>query len=271
MDSPGVLIITPPTMEAITLDEAKIQCRVTGTTEYDVDLRDLIASVRELCEFNVGLSVGQQTVEDVWDDWPCRKVFELRRPPVWSFTSITYTDEDTVAATVPSTDYVFESSQPSRVSLVADASWPSVVLKEVGGVRMRYIAGYGKEFTVTADAAQDTLTSTAHGLANNQDVILRSSGALPGGLATDTRYWIRDAATDTLKLTSTPGGAAIDITSAGSGTHTLAVGIPKPLKRWMLFLIEQYFDQKSPVDVKAMIEVPHTVRWIRNQVGRWGF
>lgn len=271
MDSPGVLIITPPAMEAITLDEAKIQCRVTGTTEYDVDLRDLIASVRELCEFNVGFAVGQQTVEDVWDDWPCRKVFELRRSPVWSFTSITYTDEDAVAATVPGADYVFESSQPSRVSLVADASWPSVVLKEVGGVRMRYVAGYGKESDFTAAANTDTLTSAGHGLANRQDVIVRSTGALPGGLTADTRYWVRDVTTDTFKLSTTPIGSAINIADAGTGTHSLAVGIPKPLKRWMLFLIEQHFDQKSPVDTKAMIEVPHTVRWIRNQVGRWGF
>lgn len=72
----------------------------------------------------------------------------------------------------------------------------------------------------TANDGTDVITSVGHGLANGQAVRLTTTGALPGGLALNTTYWIRDATTDTFKLAATSGGAALDITSAGTGTHT---------------------------------------------------
>jgi hypothetical protein len=74
----------------------------------------------------------------------------------------------------------------------------------------------------TADAGTDALTSTAHELENGETVLLSNSGgALPGGLAASTLYFVRDAATNTFKLSLTAGGSAIDITSAGTGTHSV--------------------------------------------------
>jgi len=75
--------------------------------------------------------------------------------------------------------------------------------------------------TFTADASTDTLTATAHGLSNG-DVVLftNSGGALPGGLSTNTIYYVVNAATDTFKVSTSSGGSAVDITSAGTGTHT---------------------------------------------------
>ena len=64
------------------------------------------------------------------------------------------------------------------------------------------------------------ITSNAHGLANNTAVILP---VLKGGtgLSTFTIYFVRDSATNTLKLAATPGGAAIDFTADITGYSTL--------------------------------------------------
>ena len=111
-----------------------------------------------------------------------------------------------------------------------------------------YVAGYATTVTggtvgtfyqggVTIDAMQlvqpdvvfsvptpsnDTLTTaTAHGLPNGRAVTLRTTGSPPGGLTTNTVYYVINTASLTVKLSLTLAGAAIDITSSGSGTHRL--------------------------------------------------
>lgn len=75
--------------------------------------------------------------------------------------------------------------------------------------------------TFTADPATDVITSTGHGLTNGQAIKVASDGTLPAPLAAATPYFVRDKTTDTFKVAATIGGAAIDITTAGSGTHTI--------------------------------------------------
>ena len=74
----------------------------------------------------------------------------------------------------------------------------------------------------TADNTTDTFTLAAHGLANGTPVQVRNSGgALPAGLSIDTEYYIINTAANTFQLSATVGGAAINITDNGSGTHTI--------------------------------------------------
>ena len=69
-------------------------------------------------------------------------------------------------------------------------------------------------------ATNDVCTANGHGMADGTRVLVDVATA-PGGLA-DGIYWIRDATTNTFKLTATEGGSAVDITSTGSGTHRLS-------------------------------------------------
>jgi len=71
--------------------------------------------------------------------------------------------------------------------------------------------------TYTANDLTDFLTSTAHGF-NDGDQVLLMPGSLPAPLAIKTIYYVRDKTTNTFKLAATSGGAAIDLTTAGSGT-----------------------------------------------------
>ncbi|TXH48284.1 MAG: hypothetical protein E6Q97_25055 [Desulfurellales bacterium] len=73
---------------------------------------------------------------------------------------------------------------------------------------------------VTATAADDLLTYTAHGLADGTPVALYfNTSAGYGGLTSGTRYFVRDSAADTFKLSATSGGSAIDITTDGPGAQ----------------------------------------------------
>jgi hypothetical protein len=70
-----------------------------------------------------------------------------------------------------------------------------------------------------AGVTSNNITSPAHGFANGtvMRVFPYSGGALPTGLAVDVRYFVVGTAADTFQLSTTSGGAAIDITAAGSG------------------------------------------------------
>jgi hypothetical protein len=72
-------------------------------------------------------------------------------------------------------------------------------------------------------ATTDVITSNSHGLKNGDPLVLTTSGSLPGGLSTGTVYYVRDATTNTFKLSVTKDGPEIDITSTGSGTHTFTM------------------------------------------------
>jgi hypothetical protein len=82
-------------------------------------------------------------------------------------------------------------------------------------------AGPGTGYTFTAVAATDVITATGHDIREGEAVTVSSGGTLPGGLDSLRVYYVRDVATNTLKLAVSRGGAVVDITSTGTGTHTI--------------------------------------------------
>lgn len=83
------------------------------------------------------------------------------------------------------------------------------------------IKAYRNARTFTADATTDVLTSATHGFQNGQAVLVSSTGSLPAGLSAESTYYIVNKNAGDLQLSTTVGGAAVDITDAGTGTHTI--------------------------------------------------
>jgi hypothetical protein len=79
----------------------------------------------------------------------------------------------------------------------------------------------GKYFTFTVDIVENTINKTNHGLLNGQQVIFSSSGNLPAGLNNTTIYYVVSALANTFKVSLTSNGSEIDLSDAGTGTHTV--------------------------------------------------
>ena len=79
--------------------------------------------------------------------------------------------------------------------------------------------------TFTADPTTEILTtSAAHNLYIGDIVTLSSTTTLPAGLAAATNYYVKTAPSSaTLTLAATSEGTVIDITTTGTGTHTIKV------------------------------------------------
>lgn len=78
--------------------------------------------------------------------------------------------------------------------------------------------------TATIANATDIWTSAAHGFTVDQKVRLTNSGgALPAGFLAFTDYWViaGNLAANTFQLSATKGGATVNATGDGTGTHTV--------------------------------------------------
>lgn len=133
-------LITPPSVEPVSLSEAKAQLRFTSDAE-DALISQRIGMIRQYCEDQTQISLMSQTWELVLDGFCCEMF--LPRPPVQSVVSIKYIGVDGIEQTIPNTDYVLDNINDLRARVVpaSGKSWP-VTYYGVNVVRIRYIAGY---------------------------------------------------------------------------------------------------------------------------------
>lgn len=73
--------------------------------------------------------------------------------------------------------------------------------------------------TVDTTLANDAILSRAHGMSDNDRVVLYNvfSETLPGGLSEGTIYHVVQSTTDSFKVSTSSGGAAVDITAVNGG------------------------------------------------------
>lgn len=100
------------------------------------------------------------------------------------------------------------------------SSYPAHLYPELARAHSgRY--GYGTGIVATFNASTDLVTATAHGFVNGDIVLFGNvGGALPGGITANTPYYVIGSTTNTFQISTTKGGTALDITTAGTGTTT---------------------------------------------------
>lgn len=112
----------------------------------------------------------------------------------------------------------------------------------------------------SVDAVGNFIVLDAHGFASDDEVRFRAEagGSLPAPLAANVTYYALPLGESTFSVRATPGGAAIDLTSAGSKVLCIA---PLPLaatRAWASRLIDDFL-AGHPVPLEAPI--PEIVRF----------
>lgn len=96
-------------------------------------------------------------------------------------------------------------------------------------------------FTFTADAGTNLLTSVGHGMAAGDPVRFTSDTTLPAGLAAGTTYYViaSGLTADAFKVSAALAGSEVDITDAGTGTHSaqfyLTAGEQTEYDTWLAY------------------------------------
>lgn len=171
----GLQVTVAPTVEPVSLDEAKAQVRIALTNgAYDQDLLALITASRVYCERITGKAFCTQTLKLTRDRFPgCREegIIRLPRPPLASVTSVKYDDTDGTEQTLSASTYVVSTAyEPGQISLADGEIWPETI-EEAGAVRVVYVAGYGSAADVPPMIKQAMKLLISHWFENREGVL----------------------------------------------------------------------------------------------------
>jgi uncharacterized phiE125 gp8 family phage protein len=135
-------VISAPTVEPVTLDQARLWCRIEdGVTTDDDVLELLIKAMREYAENLTGRAFIQRTLEWSAMCFPVWRL-ELPKPPLVGVESIRYIDDGGDEQTIAAADYIVDTAAAPGVIVPAHLeNWPAVRYQP-NSVRVRYIAGY---------------------------------------------------------------------------------------------------------------------------------
>jgi hypothetical protein len=116
-------------------------------------------------------------------------------------------------------------SAPGGAPTIAtpDEMLPSQALRD-RVYNMDYLTFYGpaaEGITVTGHSSNTLTLATGHGLYNGQLVTLTTTTTLPAGLTANTLYYIVSRTATAVSFALTPGGSAVTISDAGTGTHKI--------------------------------------------------
>lgn len=175
----GLKLITAPSVEPITLEEARQHLRVTSTSE-DALILALVTTARLHAEEISERAFVTQTWDYSLDAFPAG-IFELPKAPLQSVTSVTYLDTDGASQTLDSSLYKVDAvSDPGRIAPAYGEVWPST-RDEPNAVTVRFVAGYGLAAAVPRPLKQAMLLILGHLYMNREDTVEGNVYALPAG------------------------------------------------------------------------------------------
>lgn len=172
----SIKIITPPGIEPISLEEAKLHLRVDATDE-DIPIGLLIVAARQAAEAETWRALMPQTMELSLSCWP-HKIY-LPHPPLASVTSIKYLDTAGVLQTMDPADYIVDDySEPAKIVPAYGKCWP-MVRHQPNAILVRYVAGYANISSVPQAIKSWMLLRIGTLYRNREDVVTGQVSELP--------------------------------------------------------------------------------------------
>lgn len=194
-DEYGVRVVEEPTVEPISIEEARSHLRIHAFGSPDEHPDDgqimnvYLPAAREWCEAYSGKFLAEQTVEMSMLAFPSRaSTFYLPIGPVHSITSVVYLDVDGVETTMTeTTDYLTRIyNGRAAVYLPDDVQWPTTLPYNRNWnaaeptVFVRYVAGYTTlspdEFPLPRSARAAILLVLGHLYENRENSALLGRG-----------------------------------------------------------------------------------------------
>jgi uncharacterized phiE125 gp8 family phage protein len=145
---PLSVLVTAPSVEPLTLTEAKLYLRVDQSTEDNL-ISGMVVAARQWVETYTRRALVTQTWDFRYEAFmDTRQPLILPKAPLQSVTSITYLDEDGVSQTLASSNYSVRTLSGATagrgyIELNDDVSLPSLYTDALAPVTVRAVCGYG--------------------------------------------------------------------------------------------------------------------------------
>lgn len=169
----GLVLVTAPTQEPISLEDAKTHLRIEDSfTDDDTYISTLITLGRQQVEGAMHRALLTQTWNLFLQNWPGRDYnnwpssltvspeqywkynhIKLPRPPLQSVTSVTYMDSSGVTWTMQNAAFsgsantnnsynVVTAFEPGRIVLPYSGIWPTNILMPGAPIQIQFVGGY---------------------------------------------------------------------------------------------------------------------------------
>jgi uncharacterized phiE125 gp8 family phage protein len=137
----AIVMVTPPPVQPVTLDEAKMHLRIeAGETQDDALITGLIAAASMTIEHWLSRALVEQTLELRLDMFPDDVVI-LPRGPVAGVESVAYDDISQVEQIIAAESYRVDTSIDQYGRVYPVDPWPAAY-DATGSARFRYVAGW---------------------------------------------------------------------------------------------------------------------------------
>ncbi len=151
--SNSLRVLTEPTIEPVTLAEAKLHARI-DTSADDVEIAVMITAARVLIERHTRRSLINQTFRYQLDEFPHDNIRLPRSPLVeisvggsyaYAMPRIRYYDNNATQQTLTySTGFELDLyDNPPRLNLLPNVIWPVSQVSKQKAVEVDFVAGYG--------------------------------------------------------------------------------------------------------------------------------
>lgn len=142
----SLTLITPPGVEPVSLDEARIHCRADAGLGEDALIQAYISAAREAAENELGRVLIDQTWEQRLDAFPDAEI-RLDVCRASSIVSVRYLDASGTLQTLAPTAYSLDSNtEPGWLFPAAGTTWPETA-DAINAVRIQFVAGFGPAAT----------------------------------------------------------------------------------------------------------------------------
>jgi len=199
--------VTAPAIDPVALADVKTFLRISGTAD-DAMLTAFISAATRIIERYTSRRLITQTWDYFADRFPSDNKFDSMNfegtiegklsefistkkfiaIPLFPLQSVTYLktyDDANVAYTMTSTEYFVDvKSEPGRLALTNNSTWPTTFLRPVQGIEIRFVCGYGALATDVPYELRHAIMQTVgvfytnRGCAENEDAIPKSALAL---------------------------------------------------------------------------------------------
>lgn len=141
----GLILKVAPSVEPVTLAEAKLHCKVDSTDD-DTLITALISAARQQAEHRTNRALITQQWEYTLESFPAR--IELPMPALVSVQSVKYLDDNGALQTLANTEYqVVISELVGYIQPAYGKSWPSCRVQP-DSVVAAFTCGYGNAAAV---------------------------------------------------------------------------------------------------------------------------
>jgi len=179
LEAGRLTLVTPASVQPVTMAMVKQQLRVTHSSEDDL-ISHLIDVATSHIFARTRYAMLAQTWEMRLDRFPSRRMMNFPFAPLSSVTSLKYDDVDNVEQTMDSSLYAVETGiWPGRLRLNTGQTWPTIY-GNVDNVRAVFVCGNTSASLVPADLKQAVLMGVGHWYANREDVV---TGTIASSLA----------------------------------------------------------------------------------------